>query len=317
MSNNVNENKISYGTVPFMYDYVNAYNSMIEPSTVHCSNNASAIYFKRYLMQKALSVFTWKLPEHWATNYFLYTLFTWGFVAVINNSKFGIIPQNCNLSGYDVQYQPTTVLIANPLIEGINEYKINVDCALIKLQPDYGGVLDIVNYYGNLMALCAESVEMNIVNTKLAYVFASKNKTGADSFKKIFDTINNGNPAAFVDKSLFNDDGSPAWLLFNNDIKNTYVASDILSDMRKIEAMFDTKIGIPNANIDKKERLITDEVNSNNSETATLAELWETELKKNIDICNKMFNINISVQYKYKGGDNNGNVNNSRSSFMG
>lgn len=302
-------NNNNYG-VPFFYDYINATNSSITPSTVHCNKTCVANYFKRYLLQKAISVFRWKLPEHWAENFFKYTLFTWGFIAVIDSPKFGVIPQNCSLKGYDVQYQPTDVIIANPLIPDIKEYKIGVNTTLIKLMPDYGGVMDIVNYYGNQMALCAGAIETNLVNSKLAYVFGAKNKNAAESFKKMFDQINSGNPASFIDKELFNDDGTPAWYFINQNLKETYIASDVISDMRKIEATFCTKIGIPNANTDKRERLITDEVNANNEETQTLAELWLTTIKKDVKACNKMFGTEITVDLKYKKDDDNGyNVN--------
>ena len=68
--------------------------------------------------------------------------------------------------------------------------------------------------------------------------------------------------------------------------------------MRKIEAEFDTEIGIPNANTDKAERLITDEVNANNVETATRCELWLESIKKGVDKANSMFGLSISVDWR-------------------
>ena len=70
--------------------------------------------------------------------------------------------------------------------------------------------------------------------------------------------------------------------------------------MRKIESMFDTDIGIPNANTDKKERLITDEVNANNIETATRCELWLESIKKGLTKANEMFNLKMSVDWRVK-----------------
>ena len=72
-------------------------------------------------------------------------------------------------------------------------------------------------------------------------------------------------------------------------LKQQYIATDILSDMKKIEAEFDTRIGIPNANTDKRERLITDEVNSNNAGTNALASQWKTSLDDSIERVNKLF----------------------------
>ena len=81
-------------------------------------------------------------------------------------------------------------------------------------------------------------------------------------------------------------------------MKEQYIADNILSDMRKIEAMFDTDIGIPNANTDKKERLVTDEINANNVETATRCELWLDSIRKGIDKANEMYNLSLSVDWR-------------------
>ena len=89
-----------------------------------------------------------------------------------------------------------------------------------------------------------------------------------------------------------------SWEAFQQNVGQNYIACDLLSDLRKIEAEFDTKIGIPNANTDKKERLITDEVNANNVETRNLPELWLESLQKGCKEANAMFGINISVDWR-------------------
>ena len=228
--------------VPYLYDYINMANSIVDPSTVHAERTATNRFFERYLLQKAISVFKWELPEQWAKNYFLYVLYCWGFISVVNTDKYGTIPQACSIRGYDIFYQPTHAVITNPLLTGILEPRIGTECTLIKLQPDYGGIIDIIQYYANLLALTAESIATNLTNTKLAYVFGAKNKAQAESFKKMFDEITSGNPAVFVDKMLMDDNGKPAWFTFSQNIKENYIVPDLLCDMRKIEEMFDTAI---------------------------------------------------------------------------
>lgn len=283
---------------PYLYDYVNTANSLIDPSTVHVNNTGLNRYFQKYLMQKAISVFDWKLPDTWAKNYFLYVLYCWGFIAVVETDKYGVIPQGCSLKGYNVFYQPTQVNIANPLLHGILQPRIGTECTLIKLQPTYSGIMDIVSYYANLMSLTTEALGTNLLNSKLAYVFGVENKAKAESFKKMFDDVASGEPAVFVDKQLFDDQGRENWFTFSNNLKENYLASDLLSDLRKIEAMFDTDIGIPNANTDKRERLITDEVNANNFETRSKAQLWLESLKEGVEETNEMFGLDLSVDWK-------------------
>jgi hypothetical protein len=285
---------------PYFYNYINAANSVISPSTVHCKNTGLQRYFARYLIQKAISVFKWKIPENWAENYFLYSLYTWGYVAVVNTDKFGVIVQACALRGYDIYYQPTHAIITNPLLTGILEPRIGKQCALLRLQPDYGGIMDKVNFYADMMALCAETIGTNILNSKLSYIFAASSKNDAESFKKMFDKVASGEPAAFIGKDLFNEDGSPNWMQFNQDLKNTYVADEIMIDLRKWEQEFCRDLGINNANTEKKERMIVDEVASNNEETLLWSDLTLEQLKKDCKKARDMFGIELDVDYRFK-----------------
>lgn len=283
---------------PFFYDHANAMVSQVTPNTVHVKNVGLTRFFQRYLLQKAISVFKWKLPENWSRDYFLYVLYCWGFIAIVNTDKFGVIPQGCGLKGYNVFYQPRSAIIQNPLLSGTLEPVIGKQCTLLKLQPDYGGIMDLVSFYAQEMALASEAIDVNLLNSKLSYVFTASNKNAAESLKKLYDRIASGEPAVVIDKNLYNDDGSVSWEAFQQNVGQNYIASDLLSDMRKIEAEFDTKIGIPNANTDKKERLITDEVNANNLETRNLPELWLESLQQGCKEANAMFGINISVDWR-------------------
>ena len=284
--------------LPFYYDYKNARNSTINPSTVHIRDTGLQRYFARYLLQKTLSVFKWDMPKTWSRNYLLYTLYCWGYAAVINTDKFGVIPQQCTLGGFDVFYQPKFATVANPLLRGILNPVIGKQCELLRLQPDYGGVMDIVNFYADMLALSAETASTNLLNSKLAYVFASDGKAGAESFKKLYDQIASGEPAAYIDKNLYRDDGTPTWNFFNQNLKETYIAGDILNDMRLWEMKFDNEIGIPTTNTTKKERLVTDEANSAIEESRTKAQLWLDELQESCRKINNMFGIHLWVNWR-------------------
>ena len=290
------------------YDFINRYNAHIKPSTVHSQDNATAWYFRRYLIEKILSVFDFEgIPKTWSTNYFLYSLFIFGYVVVLRTDKFGVIPQggmNVSLYGYDVFYQPVAATVSNPLLAGITQPRIGVECELIKMQPDYGGCWDIVSYYADLLALASESLAVNITNSKLAYVFACQDKTVAESFKKMVDQINEGNPAVFADKKLFDDNGDPLWTTFQNNLKQNYVAGDMLNDMLKIDARFCTDIGIPNVNLAKKSGVTDNEVEANNVDTKSKASLWLETIQDSLKKVNKMFDLDISVKFRFDQEEN-------------
>lgn len=287
-----------YFNIPAGYGEIDIYNSSFSPSTVHVKNTSLQRYFRKYLLQKAISVFKWQLPEEWDDDYFKYTLYGIGYIAVLNTRTFGVICQGGALGGYNLYYRPSYIMITNPLIKGTITANINKDCALIKLQPDYSSIMDIVGYYADQMALASEALGMNLVNVKTGTIFGASDKAQAESFKKMFDKINGGDPAVVIGKNMLDDQGKPSWYPFVSNLKEQYISDQLLSDMRKIEAMFDTEIGIPNANTDKAERLITDEVNANNTETATRCELWLESIRKGIKKANDMFSLKMSVDWR-------------------
>lgn len=286
--------------MPIFYQYSNVGNSVIQPSTSHVRGTALHRFFARYLLQDAISVFEWGLPDIWRnyTNYFKYGIYVNGFETVIETDKFGVIPQVCSLTGYDVCMQPTHCVIANPLIRNVLMPRIGKQCVLFRLMPDYGGILDIVNFYADMMSLTAQAAGINLLNTRVAFVFGCANKSSSDTLKEMYDKIIAGEPASFLDKNMFREDGSPNWQLFQNDIKNTYIADSLLIDLQKWVNLFRTEIGLPNANTEKKERLIVDEVNANNVATGSKVEMWLEELQKSCDDCKRMFGIDISVNWR-------------------
>lgn len=290
-----------FGGVPVSYDYKNVYNAARNPSTVHSRDSGLTWFFQRYLTEKIFSVFEFKgLPETWAKDYFLYTLFLWGNIAIINTDKYGVIPQHCGLRGYDVFYRPTHAVITNPLLTGILEPRIGTECALVKMQPDYGGAFDIVSYYAEQLALAAEALGVNMINSKLSYVFAAGSKSAAESLKKMYDQVASGEPAVFADVKLFDGEGRPMWDTFAQNLQQNYIADRILLDMAKIDNRFDTEVGITNVNITKTSGVSNSEIAANNNATRSKALVWLESIREGLDKANELFGLDLSVELRFK-----------------
>lgn len=283
--------------IPMQWDAINVYNASFSPSSVHCSNTALAGYFAKRLFEKFISCYKIKIPKNWAKNFFKYVLFGEGFIGVFDTGKYGVVSLNCCPFGYNLYYQPNKIVIANPLLPDIKEKQIDIDCVLIKLKDDYCGIIPFVSLYADMMALCVEAAGVNLLNTKLAYVFAAENRAQAETFKKLFDKIASGEPAAVVDKKLFREDGTPAWVMFQQDIGRNYITDNILLDLKRIEDDFCTAAGIPNANTEKRERLITDEVNANNDDTESLPRIILENVREGFDKVKNMFGLDCSIEY--------------------
>lgn len=275
--------------VPYNYELLNEIYAQQSPTNIHVDSTLSR-FFKRYLLETAISVFKWDVPKLWAKNYLLYCLYGFGFVAVIDTDKYGVIPQHCGLGGYNVFYQPAYALVTNPRLRlDKTRYDIGTECELLQLQPDYFGIMDLVSYYSDLMALCAQAAAVNITNSKLAYMFAADHKSAAETFKKAVDQVISGTPAVAVDKELFTEDGSPRWITFAQNLNDNYIADKINAELQKYQSDFMRAIGIPQVGQEKKERLITSEIDAGNSDCKNRAALWLESLKNGCEKINAMF----------------------------
>lgn len=288
--------------MPIPFDVINLINSCYSPNSVVKRNNYSYNFYCRYLYDKLKAVFKFTMPETFGEELFKNALFANGYVTILPSDEFGLLAQWGVGGGYTVNYTPRFVLVANPLLPDISgkELIIDEDCTVIRLNGEWSGVLDLVSYYAEKMALASQAVDTNLINSKIAYIFAAKDKAQAQTFKKALDRIYDGEPAVILDKSLFDEEGKPAWNAFTQKPKDIYLVSDLLDDLAKIEDEFDTRIGIPNANTDKRERLITDEVNANNVETAILADDWLEHIRAGCDRVREMYGAEITVDWRYK-----------------
>jgi hypothetical protein len=110
------------------------------------------------------------------------------------------------------------------------------------LQPDYSGIMDLVGHYAEKMALASSAVSQNLWATKISTVFFAGTDAEQQSIKKAYDRMSDGDPMVVVSKNLLTKDGDLKYEIFNRDVKQSYVIDLLLSDLRKIEAEFDTRI---------------------------------------------------------------------------
>ena len=244
-------------------------------------------YYARYLLLKVMSVFKTTFPNEWEfglDDYFMYNLFISGNIPVFYDVNYGFIAQWGAYSGVNIALRPEYVTFQNQFFNRTVR-KINVDCVIFSLTPDYCGIWDKVVAYAELLAEMHVAIKVNIINSKNPVVFAVPDKKIAQNMAKLFDTVQTGQAAAFYKQT----GEAKSWEMFNPQAKTNYITPDMLIDMRKIVNMFCTDFGIPNANTEKKERLITDEVNANNGETDCWIESVMQRLKKCCDKVEKIF----------------------------
>lgn len=287
--------------VPFMYDHINSVWGRMSPNTIHCKNTALTYFWAEQLMQRAMSVLKWTLPDEVNPYYFKWGINTFGYIGLFNQDDFGHMALVGGLKDYDPYYYPKKMLFASKFFKnGIEERTINKDCVLLNLRGDFAGFCSTVSMYADMLALLFEDAGVSMVNMKLSNVFACENKNQAQSFKRMFDLIASGDPSVFIDKNLFDEEGKPRWYQFQTGMKNNYIIGDLLVDARKIILLFDDAIGIPSINTEKRERMVTAEAEANQDEARSTIEMWLDDLKKECTKAKKLLDFDISVDLRHK-----------------
>ena len=285
-------------SAPYYFDQINQWESHIVPGTMQARDSALSLYYRRFLALRAFAILDFTgAPDNWDTEYLKFVLMTWGAAAVIKTDKFGVIPQQCGYSGYNVYYRPTRALVVNPLFDRAYDLKIGEECELIRMSPDWRGIPDLIGHYADLMAMTAVNIITNLYNCRLSYVFAGKTKAQAESFKAMFDKVSAGNPAVFVDKALFGEDGNPQWLPFQQDLKSTFIIDELQKAEHTLLAEFYSHIGIPNIPFEKTERLNVAESTVYDYGTECLIDLWKRTINSTMDKVNDMFGLNVRCDY--------------------
>lgn len=287
--------------VPVPFRAINLAQASKSPAGVQTLDNLTAQFYARYLMKRAISAVRLEIPGSWDKDYVAYTLFGWGFGIVVDVPRYGVIFQGCSLYGRNVYYQPTRAMTANPLyLAPSNGWVIGETCELVKLQPDFSPITDVVLTYATRLAIAAEAWQMNMQNSKLAYVIGADGKSQAKTFEQLFDKIQSGVPAVATGANLWSKDGKPLWEAFSTNLRQNFIAPEISDDMRSIMSEFDSFVGIPsNPNSGKKERQIVDEVNANNIETDTILDLIVETLNDGFSRVNARYGLNCKASKKY------------------
>lgn len=281
---------------PIGMEKINLIQNYFQPSGIKADSRYTDM-FDRMLYERVCSVIDVKYNGTIDIDYFKYVLLGAGYIAITKTPLYGIVAQLPMLTGYNMYCKPTTVAIHNYATNGtidIDNLKIGKDCAVIYLRPTRCGIFDIIGYYSYKLALVASSFDMNIFNSKLAFMMASKNKASAQTLKKIYDQVQSGNPAVAFDEKIKTDEAmrgskTELWETFNKDLKQNFIAPELIDVFEKLLDQFDTEVGIPSVGSDKKERLNVLETEKNDVETVTRLTTWLETMQPGIDDANRLY----------------------------
>lgn len=266
-----------------------------EPKSVEGLNNTSYFYYYDKLMKMIYTIFKFdNVPPYWNMPYFKEKLFNRGVLAVVDTSA-GVLPLECSYDGINIWGMPVYFNINNVVLGNLRG-KIGEDGELIYfsvVENTYKSMVQLVDRYASLLANIDGSLNTTLINSRMAQVFEASSNSQLKVMEKVYDQISNGKPAVFVRK---NGEEPFEHAIFNN-VKNTYIGNDLIITKQSIFNEFKSEIGINNSNTQKKERLITSEVENNKEELNSNIYEWYYNLTDCINKVNAMFNLNISVSF--------------------
>ena len=255
-------------------------------------NNATYIQYFNRLVELSVSVFEWQgLPETVDPRYLELHLFQNGSMVYFRDEVMGDLCLDCIANGqFDVYGNP----ISRRAYSSYNQYQKTLnesDSVIIwnnyLRQPS---VLDVKMFAKRLYNLDRIiDVNANAQKTPVLVQGTEKQRLTLVNLYKEFD----GNaPFIFGDKNL---DLNSLRAISTN---APYVADKLYQLKTQIWNEALTYLGISNLNIQKKERMITDEVQRNQGGTIASRYSRLEARREAVDKINRMFGTDISVDYR-------------------
>lgn len=275
-----------------------------QPKEVEGLWNARTMFYRKRLELMIKGVFEVDYPIDWELDYFLNLLIYEGRF-VITNSVAGILPFRTTFSGVNYMNLPTKAVIDVPTFKQMKR-TLNKDAVLIFLERDSTGYgfytfRDMIDIFAERLASADACIDVNLMNSRVAYIAEAETRAQAETIKDVYSKVTNGEPLVVVRKG--STDGKIAtngMQVFFNNLHQNYIANDVQDTKRSIYNEFLTCLGVNNANTDKKERLITGEVDSNNQELMCNVSHIKANIKQQLEHVKDVFpDLKFNIKLKF------------------
>lgn len=256
---------------------------------VYKSINFTRIY--DYYKMLALNMFTWEnLPETMNSRYIENALYEHGLCLINNDENMSLISVPCNFgANMNINGESTEVITSGyNYVKTIN-YLNNKDCVLIRNNDLAKATRDYIANYAERMLEVEMCIRANINQQKFPWFINATEKT-KKSLEIIFEKVENFEPFILANKEIGLGENALEVLT----MPTPYVADKLNEYKYELEREILTFLSLNN-NFEKKERLLTDEINSNNDFISTNAMLM---YKNRLQACkeiNKKFDLNVKV----------------------
>jgi hypothetical protein len=255
-------------------------------------NNRTYVQYVNRLTELAISMFEWKgLPESVDSRYIELHLFSNGCMVYFDDEVMGNLCLDCTYNGGLDVYGYPILRRAYSSYNGYNRLLKNSNSVII-----WNNLLHIpseadIRAYARRLWVLDRIIDVN-ANAQKTPVLVQGNEKQRLSLINLYKEYDGNAPVIFGDSSL-NTEG-----LKSISTGAPYVADRIYELKTQIWNEALTYLGISNINIQKKERLITDEVTRNQGGTVASRYSRLEARRQAVERINAMFGTSIEVSYR-------------------
>lgn len=278
-------------------------------------------YFRDKLFREVSNLFIWKgLPKEIPIDYLEDSLVRTGRVMFFEDENaFGPMILDCTVRGYNVYGEPVEAVGLAPNTEGQTGYYIRTivhsynseigrqGCILINNMYKGESLHSIVEFYAQRLALLQQAFDTNALWQNLPVVFNVSDSTTKLSVEKFFDDIMSGKPWVIIDEQL-RAIGKES--VVSAAVEIPFLLDKLHDAQNEVYSTFKATVGINTSGADKKERLVVDEVQSNNQATQTCLQIMLSQRQKACNEIKAIFGLDVSVSVVNEGGEEDGTSDN-------
>ena len=243
---------------------------------------------KHYQML-ALNRYKWEnLPNGIESRYIEQMLYDNGECAMFDHPDLGLcVLRSSSRENLNIYGEPTKLSLT-----GFNEHRTVMMDECVRIMNNDLGLPTLPNivYYARRMAEIDDIIMQNLRQQRVPYLFAT-DESNSFSMKSLYDRMYQGEPAIFVDKDMLK--GQPENVMVIP-TPAPYLVDKLQIQKQEMERELLTFLGINNT-LEKKERLLVDETNSNNQFIKMASDIGFKQRQLACEKMNEMFCLNVRV----------------------
>lgn len=259
-----------------------------------------------YLRQLTIANFKWTgLPNHIPVDWIERLLFDLGHCVVFNSDKFGLMIAKCTRIGFNIYNEPTEFVVT--AATQFNETVKASDAVWIRNNTSAIPQNLIVRKYAMTSYEIERSIDTNIKGQKFPVMVLCDQDLRL-TMENVFKNYDGNQPFIFGDKRLKSILNGDEGMIKALNVGSPFVADKLLQLKHENRNEYLTRIGVNNSNQHKKERLIIDEVHSNDEYIELSGRAMLDIRKQACKRINEKFGVNWNVELTCKEGEEIGGL---------